>query len=98
MASPTLASVLLLVGLSAAPQDAVSPAPAGTGTYLGILFAPSTPAPLDVPPVAPPAGVVVTQVLPDSPAARAGLNRNDLVKRYDDQALTSCEQLARLIQ
>ncbi len=98
MGASALASVCLLMGLSVAHQEAVIPASADRGTYLGILFGPNTSAPLEANPAPPPGGVVVTQVLPDSPAAKAGLHRNDLLQRYGDQAVTSCEQLARLIQ
>src|SRR5436309_2006447 len=42
-------------------------------------------------------GVVVTHVLPGSPAARAGLRRNDVVLAYDKVKVRDCEQLARLI-
>jgi hypothetical protein len=76
----------LLLGVLA-PQQTPAPAP-NPGTYLGLLFAPNTA----------PTGVLVTQVLPGSPASKAGLTRNDLVQRYDDQPISGCEQLARIIQ
>jgi len=43
-------------------------------------------------------GVVVTHVLPDSPAAKAGLRRHDILLSYDDQKIRDCETFARLIQ
>jgi hypothetical protein len=100
MSAGSLGSFVLLVGLIA-PHQTTAPAPASAsitpeaGTYLGLLFAPSTndQKATDTPP-----GVLVTFVLPNSPASKAGLSRDDLLQRYDGQAITGCEQLARLIQ
>jgi hypothetical protein len=43
-------------------------------------------------------GVVVTHVLPDSPAAKADLRRGDILLQYDRQAIRDGDHLARLIQ
>jgi hypothetical protein len=43
-------------------------------------------------------GVLITHVLPGSPAAKAGLRRNDILLRYDRVKVRDCEQLARLIR
>jgi hypothetical protein len=43
-------------------------------------------------------GVVVTQVLPDSPAARTSLKRGDILLRYNEVSIRSCQHFAHLIQ
>jgi S1-C subfamily serine protease len=45
----------------------------------------------------PEAAVVVTEVLADGPAKRAGVEPGDVLLRYRDQAVTSVEALANLI-
>src|SRR5262249_50665077 len=40
----------------------------------------------------------ITHVLPDSPAAKAGLRRNDFVLEYDGLKVRDCEHLATLIR
>ncbi len=66
------------------------------GTYLGILFELTPEADFKALPALPP-GVQVTHVLPDSPAAKAGLRKDDVVLEYDGQKVRSCEHLAELI-
>jgi hypothetical protein len=48
-------------------------------------------------PVANGVGLLVFEVLADSPAAKAGLQRNDVLTKLDDQILTNPEQLRILI-
>jgi hypothetical protein len=69
------------------------------GTYLGVLFC-SVPEVLydQMPDLPRGQGVVVTHVLPDSPAAKAGLLRHDLVLQYDAEKIRDCDHFARLIQ
>jgi hypothetical protein len=43
-------------------------------------------------------GVLVTQVLPDSPAARSALQRGDILLRYNETPIRDCQDFARLIQ
>jgi membrane-associated protease RseP (regulator of RpoE activity) len=43
-------------------------------------------------------GLVVDYVVPDSPAAAAGLQQNDIIKTLNDQILTESDQLAKLIR
>nr|MDQ3624949.1 PDZ domain-containing protein [Verrucomicrobiota bacterium] len=43
-------------------------------------------------------GLVIGEVLPDSPAARAGLQQHDILKQINDQLLTAPEQLATLVR
>ena len=89
-----LFTVAVLPGLVCAQAKAPKPASEDKGTYLGILFAPvstdkAAPVPL--------AGVQITHILPDSPADRAGLRRNDVLVEYDTHKVRDCEHLARLI-
>ncbi len=41
-------------------------------------------------------GVVITQVLPGSPAQQAGLQAGDIIERFDQQSITSAAQLQSL--
>lgn len=43
-------------------------------------------------------GLVVDEVLPDSPAKAAGLERNDLLIRYEDQLIANPPQLEALVR
>jgi serine protease Do len=43
-------------------------------------------------------GVIVEEVEPDSPAAKAGLKTNDVILRYDDQIVEGTVQFRRLIR
>jgi serine protease Do len=43
-------------------------------------------------------GLVVDYVVPDSPAATAGVQQNDIIKMLNDQIVTEPEQLAKLIR
>jgi len=43
-------------------------------------------------------GPVVDYVVPDSPAAAAGLQQNDIIKMLNDQILTEPDQLAKLLR
>jgi hypothetical protein len=69
------------------------------GTFLGVLFGPVSEALYDqIPQIPRNQGVLVTLVLPDSPAARAEVRRHDILLRYDDHPIRDCEHFARLIQ
>lgn len=43
-------------------------------------------------------GLVVDYVVPDGPAAAAGLQANDILKMFNDQILTEPDQLAKLVR
>lgn len=43
-------------------------------------------------------GLVVDYVVPDGPAATAGLQQNDILKMFNDQILTEPDQLAKLVR
>ncbi|HEV2800223.1 MAG TPA: PDZ domain-containing protein [Pyrinomonadaceae bacterium] len=44
-----------------------------------------------------PRGVAVREVSPDSPAAKAGLQKNDVILRFDGEQVSSVQKLQRLI-
>lgn len=80
---------------TAAPSAVVQKA----GGYLGVLLGP-VPAVLrsqlsDVLPAG--QGVMVREVVEDSPAAKAGLQPYDILLSYGDQKLFSAEQLSQLV-
>jgi membrane-associated protease RseP (regulator of RpoE activity) len=43
-------------------------------------------------------GLVVTYVAPESPAAKSGLRKNDVLTKFDDQALVHPAQLRKLVR
>ncbi|NMG08074.1 HhoA/HhoB/HtrA family serine endopeptidase [Brasilonema sp. UFV-L1] len=43
-------------------------------------------------------GVLVVQVMPNSPAATAGVRRGDVITQVDEQAITTAEQLQGLVE
>lgn len=43
-------------------------------------------------------GVLVVQVIPDSPAANAGLRRGDVVTKIDGKSITQADQLQRVVE
>ncbi|HJT78425.1 MAG TPA: PDZ domain-containing protein [Gemmataceae bacterium] len=96
-----VALALVLLALPhgwAQPAERV-PAEEEKGTYLGVLISPVPEVLYDQMPELPRGqGVVVSHVLPDSPAAQAGLLRHDILLRYNDDAIRDCEHFARLIR
>jgi len=46
----------------------------------------------------PGAGLVITYVAPESPAAKAGLRKNDVLVQFEDQALVHPAQLRKLVR
>lgn len=80
-----------------AGQPAALPPPPKTVTWLGV-------AQEEIPeeiraqlPLEPGTGLLLRSVLPDSPAAQAGLQKNDVLLKIDDQLLTQPSQLRTLI-
>jgi membrane-associated protease RseP (regulator of RpoE activity) len=86
-----------LVWAPARAQPVVPPA-AEKGTYLGVLWD-VVPEVLynHLPQLPRERGVLVTHVLPDSPAARAGLRRHDILLQYGDEKIRDSTHFARLI-
>jgi hypothetical protein len=94
-------ALLLTLGLSAGQAQKSGPAPPADerGTYLGVLFAPVPDIVFDqLPQLSRGRGAVVSHVLPDSPAVKAGLKRNDILLQYGDEKVRDCEHIARLIR
>jgi hypothetical protein len=92
---------LLLLGLTPLFSWGQSPAPppADIGTFLGLLFSAIPEARYQQEPQLPRKhGVLVTHVLPNSPAAKADLQRDDVLLEYDAHKIHDAEQLARLIR
>jgi Do/DeqQ family serine protease len=74
--------------------------------YLGVQMTTLTPAlaqqnntdpnaPFEVPEVN---GVIVVRVLPNTPAAKAGIRRGDVITQIDQQAITTADQLQTLVE
>src|SRR5580692_4009513 len=100
-----LRRLMLLTGLlvSFAPLYAQKTEPATgseeKGPYLGVLFTSVSEALYDQLPQLPrKQGVLVTHVLPDSPAAKADLRKSDILLQYDDRKIRDCEDFANLIR
>jgi S1-C subfamily serine protease len=43
-------------------------------------------------------GVIVVRVLPDTPAAKAGIRRGDVITQINEQAVTTAEQLQGIVE
>ena len=69
----------------------------GPMTFLGLSPAALSEAVAEQLPIAKGTGLLVATVLPDSPAAKAGLQKNDVLVRFDDQVLVNPEQLVTLV-
>ena len=89
-----------LLPMGSFARSAETPPPQDKGAaYLGILFGPVAEALYDqLPQLHRDQGVLVTQVLADAPADKAGLRRSDILLRYDDKKLRDCDDLVRLLQ
>jgi hypothetical protein len=94
---PRLACLLALIHTLPALGEPV--AEDEKGTYLGALFAPVPDALYEHLPQLPrQQGVLITHVLPGSPAASADLRRHDILLQYDHTAIRNCEHFVRLIR
>jgi hypothetical protein len=96
----TVLTCFLVLAAAARPAPAAEPAPeADKGAYLGVLFGPVPDALYDqVPQLSRDQGVIVTQVLANSPAEKASLRRNDILLKYDGAPIRDCDELVRLLQ
>jgi hypothetical protein len=93
-----LATLFLVTPALARAQQTVQESE-DKGTYLGALFGPLPEALYDQLPQLPRGqGVLITHILPDSPAAKADLHRHDIVLSYDNTKVRDGEHFARLIQ
>jgi hypothetical protein len=95
-------ALLLMFSLLALPRLGWAQgetAPDDKGTFLGVLFCPIPEALLDHLPQLPrEGGVLVTHVLPDSPAGKGGVRRHDILLQYDGRKIRDGDHLARLIR
>ncbi len=90
---------LLVAAVPAYAQKSDPPANEDKGPYLGVLFTSVSEALYDQLPQLPrKQGVLVTHVLPDSPAAKAELRKSDILLEYDDHKIRDCEDFANLIR
>ena len=67
-------------------------------TFLGLLPVALTEAVAAQLPIDKGTGLLVAHVTPGSPAADAGLQKNDVLARFDDQILANAEQLQTLVR
>jgi membrane-associated protease RseP (regulator of RpoE activity) len=91
-----VAGLIGSIGLAAAAEKSASP----NHGYLGLAVQ-SVPPVLhsQLPGILPEGqGVLVGQVVKDSPAGKAGLQANDILLTYGDQKLSSPEQLVKLVR
>jgi hypothetical protein len=94
----TLLCILWLMLAALPVQAAATDEVDEKGTFFGALFCPVTPSRLTSPDTGSSQGVLITHILPGSPAASAGLRRDDTLLEYDSTRIRDCEQLARLIR
>jgi len=67
------------------------------GPWIGIAMEPVQEVVASQLSLAPGEGVVVNHVAPESPAAKAGLQANDILLRFDDQIIVEPAQLRKLV-
>jgi S1-C subfamily serine protease len=79
------------------PLRADRPVPARPTAFLGVATAPLTAAEKSRLGVTADGGAVVMEVAPDTPAARAGLKRDDVITACNDKPITSPEQVRRVV-
>jgi membrane-associated protease RseP (regulator of RpoE activity) len=89
-----VAAAALFVGSSPAaaqeePDQPKAPARAKKAAFLGVQTSPEP---------TKQKGVLVTEVLPKTPAAKAGIRKGDVITRLDDQAISSPEDLQRAVR
>lgn len=101
-----MAMLALLLGwfLAAAPHSSLADegstnTQADQHPYLGVGIEPLHPSMASHLPdvLIPGQGVLVSVVTPDSPAAKAGIQPNDILVKYGDQKLFSAEQMVKLV-
>jgi serine protease Do len=107
--SAALAAALLTAGSTGAaffpPTHAQAPARAaraievfGRGSQIGITIRDVEDADAKTNKMAAPSGVVIEEVKDDSPAAKAGMKKGDIVVEFDGERVRSVRQFTRLVQ
>ncbi len=94
-ALPALLMVLALSLLAASSANADEPTEKG---WLGVKLQRLTPDLLEAMDVTAKAGVLVTDIVEDSPAEKAGLQVGDVILKYDDQTVKSPLRLSTLVR
>lgn len=100
---PELPAFPVWAGLPMPPQPPDPPvvfvqAFAGGGSYLGVGIAEVKPERVKELKLAEERGVEITRVEEDSPAAKAGLKKGDVVLEYNGQRVEGTEQFVRLVR
>jgi hypothetical protein len=67
-------------------------------TWLGVAVSPATPVVAHQLKLPEGVGLIVDEVMPESPAAKAGLKQYDVLHKLDDQLLVNAEQLETLVR
>ena len=81
-----------------APPPAAAAQPAAPASaFLGIITSPTPQVLREHLNLGEKEGVIVTSVIPDGPAAKAGLNTNDVITRIDDKKITCPQEISDLI-
>lgn len=86
------------VNVTLAERPAEKKKAAKTEVFLGVWSRPLTPELKDHLGITVDKGAVVMTVMPDSPAAKAGLQRDDVVTGVNDQAVSTPEELRAAVQ
>lgn len=98
----TLALIALSGFWTVCPVEAQQPVPKELPSmevsYIGVLTVPVSPSLTAQLKLQPGVGVLVMQVVPDSPAAAAGFQENDVLTKLDDQILINENQLTVLVR
>jgi membrane-associated protease RseP (regulator of RpoE activity) len=94
-----LPSLLIALGFAHAQRAEPTTTSEDKGPFLGVLFTSVSEALYDqLPQLSRKHGVLVTHVLPESPAATAEIRKNDILLKYDDHKIRGCEDFANLIR
>lgn len=79
------------------PQVFTLTGPAGTGSYLGVYLEEVTPERAKELGLSEERGAIITKVVEDSPAAKAGLKENDVVVSFNERRIDSVREFQRLL-
>jgi len=64
--------------------------------WLGVMIQEVTPELAESFNLKEPAGALVSEVMPDSPADKAGIKRGDVITKFDGQSIGAFSELSRL--
>lgn len=80
------------------PRNGLAPFPRTPQPYLGVITRPLEPALNTQLGFTPGLGLIVEDLLPDGPAAKAGLQKMDVIKQLNDQLISNPGHLAALVR